>query len=433
MIQIKESKDCCGCSACVQKCPRQCISMYEDEEGFLYPLIDVTLCIDCSLCEKVCPELQQSDIRSPKATYAAKNPDKNIRRQSSSGGVFTLLAEKIISEGGVVFGAKFNKKWEVVHDYVETVEGLAAFRGSKYVQSQIGESYKQTETFLKHGRSVLFSGTPCQIAALRLFLHKVYDNLLLVDFICHGVPSPGVFRQYLKEEIEEFAHQGDGKNSVSSHPKSFFSERDGLIGEDFLNVEAISFRDKKLGWKKFSFALILSKASAAGEKNTVSLSYTLDKHPFLRGYLHNLYLRPCCHFCPVRELKSGSDITLGDYWGIDSIMPELDDDQGVSAVTVNTEKGYLALHSTTVVLWSSSWTDLCQRNPSLMRSAVALDCRAAFFANNGMTFHKKIEALCRPTFRMRLLIIVRTLLGKRGITVVKKMLVKHNLMNYITK
>ena len=211
MIHITDREKCCGCEACIQRCPQQCITLHEDGEGFLYPETDEGRCIDCGLCEKVCPVIFQGTGRRPLNVYAAKNPDEEIRWESSSGGVFTLLAEKILSEGGVVFGARFDARWEVVHDYTENVEGLSAFRGSKYVQSRIGDSFRQTECFLKTGRKVLFSGTPCQIAGLKLFLKKEYDNLLTVDFICQGVPSPGVWRKYLKEIA---ARRAAGKNTV---------------------------------------------------------------------------------------------------------------------------------------------------------------------------------------------------------------------------
>ena len=183
MISIKQKKDCCGCSACVQRCPKQCISMAEDEEGFLYPHIDESKCIDCGLCEKVCPVINQENQREPLSVYAATNPDEKIRMLSSSGGLFSMLAEKTIENGGVVFGACWNDEWEVVHDYTETVLGIAKFRGSKYVQSRIGDSYRIVEKFLKDGREVLFSGTPCQVAGLKKYLCKVYENLFLVDFI----------------------------------------------------------------------------------------------------------------------------------------------------------------------------------------------------------------------------------------------------------
>lgn len=230
MIKTNDKKDCCGCSACVQRCPKQCISLYEDEEGFLYPRVDKTVCIDCGLCEKVCPVLNQSEGHEPIAVYAAKNPNEEIRMQSSSGGIFTMLAERIIDEGGVVFGACWDKDWNVVHDYAESKEDIAKFRGSKYVQSNIGETFKQTETFLIEGRKVLFSGTPCQIAGLKHFLLKDYDNLLTIEIICHSVPSPGVWKKYLTEELNS----------------------NGLTIGD---IQQINFRDKSTGWETYSFLL----------------------------------------------------------------------------------------------------------------------------------------------------------------------------------
>lgn len=402
MISIQGNKDCCGCSACVQRCPKQCISLHEDAEGFLYPKVDESVCIGCGLCEKVCPVINQSDEREPLAVYAAKNPDDNIRMQSSSGGVFTLLAEKVLDEGGVVFGACFNERWEVMHDFVETKEELARFRGSKYVQSKVGETFRQAEAFLKQGRTVLYSGTPCQIAGLKLYLRKSYDNLLAVDFICHGVPSPGVFRTYLQNEINRCAaHQGGGKNTVLLPCIPLVSERDGLACKGN-TIQSISFRDKRNGWKKFGFALVLSKASAAGEKNSVSLSYEpLNKNLFMRGFLRDLYLRPSCHACPAKCLKSGSDITLGDWWGIDSLMSEIDDDRGVSAVTVNTEKGRAVLTAIDVQVYPLPYEELTKRNPALVKSAAVPENRVEFFKADGKSFEEKIKKLAKTKFSLR--------------------------------
>lgn len=201
MISITSKEMCCGCAACEQRCPKSCIVMREDEEGFLYPQTDMSKCIDCGLCEKVCPVLNQGEKRKPLYVYAAKNKNPQIQLYSSSGGVFTHIAEQIIQNNGVVFGARFDENWAVKHDYTETLEGLAAMRGSKYVQSRIGSTYQQAKDFLEAGRLVLFSGTPCQIRGLKLFLAKEYENLLTVDLVCHGVPSPEIWRQYLHEII----------------------------------------------------------------------------------------------------------------------------------------------------------------------------------------------------------------------------------------
>ncbi len=407
MINIQEKSKCCGCSACVQRCPKNCISLREDEEGFLYPKVDLDACIDCGLCEKVCPVLHQAEERTPLEVFAAKNPNEEIRMQSSSGGVFTQLAEQTIDAGGVVFGVKWNEHFEAVHAYTETKEGLVAFRGSKYVQSQVGDTFKQAEQFLKQGRQVLYSGTPCQIAALKLYLRKEYENLLAVDIICHGTPSPGVFRWYLSEELQMAAARQSGKKIQfrSSLPIPSIAKTDVLAREQGFKIKDIRFRDKRLGWKKYSFVLSLEPISESvddGEKNSVSLSYTHHENAFMRGFLSDIYLRPSCYVCPSKSGKSGSDITLADYWGIYSLMPEFDDDCGVSAITVNTEKGKVTLHTTTVELHSAPYEDLCKKNPSLVRSCNVSENRLKFFSFSKRIFHKHLEYLFRVPLKLRM-------------------------------
>ena len=285
MIQITKKSKCCGCEACVQACPKQCINFQEDEEGFSYPLVDKALCINCGLCEKVCPVRNQADSRQPLQFLASKNTDEAIRMVSSSGGIFTLLAEEIIRQGGVVFGAKFNDRWEVVHDYTETKEGLAAFRTSKYVQSRIGNNFRQACDFLKQGRQVLFTGTSCQIAALKLFLHHDYEKLLTVDIICHGVPSPKVWQMYLDTVI---MNARKGENSVSLHPNLKIYKGDTT--SHYQMIRDISFRDKRLGWKNYSLALSLDKATADGKQNTVLLSHIYREDPYMKVFLSNIIL-----------------------------------------------------------------------------------------------------------------------------------------------
>lgn len=405
MIRLNHKYDCCGCSACVQRCPKQCISMSEDEEGFLYPHIDTSTCIDCGLCEKVCPVINQAEPRQPKECYAAYNLDENVRRESSSGGVFSLLAEKVIREGGIVFGATWNDRWQVVHTYTVNIEGLAQFRGSKYIQSIVGESYKQAERFLKDGRKVLFSGTPCQIAGLRLFLRKDYENLVTVDFICHGVPSPGVFRWYLQEELNDIAHQGN-KNSVSlptihSIPKGDVHYPDGL------ELRGIRFRDKCTGWKKFSFALDLAKATAGGEEIQFSLSKDLGENTFLKGFLSDLYLRPSCHNCPAKSFKSGSDITIADYWGYEDTAELKDDDKGISAVLINTNKGDAEYKSIDLLSIPTTIEKIRKTNGAINHSS-DYHYREYFFWHKGMPLQKIVDRItsdkffdkvCRKLFR----------------------------------
>ena len=347
MIDIKDKKLCCGCNACVQRCPKQCIAVQKDEEGFLYPIVDLSICIDCGLCEKVCPVLNQGSERNPIEVFAAVNKDDSIRMQSSSGGIFTALAEQIIQEKGVVFGARFDEKWEVKHDYTETIEGLKAFRGSKYVQSRIGDTFSKAEFFLKAGRKVMFTGTPCQIAGLRLFLRKEYENLLAVDIICHGVPSPLVWRKYLGEKTQQ-----GGLESIQS----------------------ISFRNKNTGWKSYSFQIEYDKNHLKS-----SFSEYASQNIFMKGFLADLYLRPSCYACPTKKLKSGSDITLGDFWGIQHIKPELDDDKGICSFIINTRKGMEWQNKLEILKYKFDFADVVKGNPSLVYSANIPENRVAFY------------------------------------------------------
>lgn len=327
MIHLDAKINCCGCNACSQICPKECIRMQEDKEGFLYPSIIIENCIDCGLCEQVCPVICQKNESNPLLVYAAKHKDLDIRMKSSSGGVFTSLAEYILSKNGVVFGAKFNNNWEVVHDYTENIDDLSSFRGSKYVQSKIGECYKQAEAFLKAGRKVLFTGTPCQIAGLKFFLRREFDNLLTVDFICHGTPSPMVWRRYLDELLIR-------ERCIKDKNKSMYSLK--YTKSDICDIE---FRNKIIGWRKYSFVLTLSSIYKSELNNTILLSETVDKNVFLQGFLADLYLRPSCHFCPVKSHRSGSDITIADFWSVKKNKPELDDDKGVSLITIQSMNG----------------------------------------------------------------------------------------------
>ena len=391
MIEIKNKKDCCGCHACVSVCAKRCIMMQTDNEGFLYPVVDKDACTDCGLCEKVCPVIHQSALVEPQATYIAINRDEEIRQQSSSGGIFTLLAEQVIAEGGVVFGARFDTDWSVIHAWTDTVEGLAAFRGSKYVQSRIGDTYREAKEFLKQGRKVLFSGTPCQIAGLKKFLRKEYDNLLTVDFICHGVPSPGVWQRYLEELREELrAERGVGKNTVP------------LSMDELPVITGISFRDKTNGWKKFGFRLRYAASEAA--PNSVSASAIKEEeeflqpftdNPFMRGFLADVYLRPSCYACPAKSGKSGSDITIADAWGMDCFAGEHDDDKGACYVLENTAKGtsYMSLFSFDL---NAVDINLIKRyNPSYVSSVKPHAKRTKFFCLYGKSKFTLTEILNR--------------------------------------
>lgn len=384
MIKLSSKEDCCGCHACAATCPVSCISMQPDEEGFLYPVTDEDACIACGLCQQVCPVIHTSDSRGTRNVYAVKNNSDEIRKKSSSGGVFSLLAERVIKEGGVVFGACLNEKNEVVHAYTTVKEELVIFRGSKYVQSKIGNTYRLAEEFLQAERRVLFSGTPCQILGLHRYLKKKYSNLLTVDFICHGVPSPGVWQIYLQELRR--------KLSVET-------------------IQNIRFRDKKLGWKNFSFSFDVSK------KDKV-LHYVAPKYlnHYMRGFLSDLYLRPICYQCPVRSLKSGSDITLGDYWGADRTLPEFSDDKGINAVLINSTLGMAYFDTLSCEKKISSYEEVLGGNHSLETSHVKPSERSQFyFRLKKEPFFSLVEELTHMSWKDRLklkIINFRFKLGK---------------------
>lgn len=333
MIDITDKSKCCGCTACVLRCPKQCITMQADKEGFLYPKVDKEKCIDCGLCEKVCPIINHGEKRTPLAVYAAKNTNEKIRMNSSSGGVFTLLAESVISQGGVIFGACFNEEWEVVHSHTETIEGLATFRGSKYVQSFIGDSYKKAEMFLKGGRKVLFSGTPCQISGLKHYLRKEYENLLTVECVCHGVPSPKVWKEYLNEV----------KTTNSSSC-----------------VKNVCFRDKSTGWK--GYGVVVECSGGQGEIKQHSIPYY--KNPFMRVFLGDFILRPSCYSCVAKAGSSGADIALADFWGIENVLPEFDDDKGCSLLIDYSGR---ASYENGCELFAASYDDAVKYNPAVVR------------------------------------------------------------------
>ena len=369
MIKIESKRDCCGCAACVQRCPKRCIAMREDSEGFLYPVVDEGACIDCGLCEKVCPMINRPEKLPVEDVLAAKNRDAAERMASSSGGVFIALARRTIEDGGVVFGAVFDGDWEVMHTYAETLDGVRPMMGSKYVQSRVGDSFRRAEAFLKSGRKVLFTGTPCQVAGLHNYLRRDYPNLLAVDFLCHGVPSPGVWRRYLDETFGRSARRAAaGKNTVLSS-----SLKSAPV------ITGIDFRDKKsFGWKKYSFVVRGESASKA-DKNSVLLSDIHRDNPFMRGFLSDVYLRPSCYRCKCKNGVSHSDLTIADYWGISRLMPDFDDDRGVGLVLVNTSAGKEAFAALDMEVRQSTLEDARRCNGGFKEAVAKHPKREMFF------------------------------------------------------
>lgn len=277
--------------------------MTADEEGFLYPVVDEVACIKCGLCERVCVCLHHAEREqgTPKA-YAAYNRNEEVRLASSSGGVFTLLAEYVLEQKGVIYGAAM-ENFRVKHIRVSDSEGLALLRGSKYVQSDIGQTYLQAKADLEAGKIVLFTGTPCQIEGIKSFLRKDYKNLITMDIICHGVPSPMVWDRYVAYREKE-----------AGAPAT-----------------RMFFRHKEYGWKTYAVLFEFS--------NNTAYVRRLGDDLFMQVFLHDLCLRPSCYACNFKTIYRTSDITVADFWGIETVCPELDDDKGASLVLIHSKRG----------------------------------------------------------------------------------------------
>lgn len=302
---IKDRKDCCGCTACFSICPKSAIEMKPDNEGFLYPVINKQLCIDCGLCKKVCNlQLNKPNRNIFPYVYGVKNKNKTIRLNSTSGGAFPVIAEYIINNGGSVYGAAFDDNFDVVHVKAEQLQQLNSIRGTKYVQSDVRGIYNSVFKDLTNQRSVLFTGTPCQCDGLRKFLtikNCDMSSLLLCDIVCHGVPSPGVWHDYIKKITN--------RKSIKNY----------------------CFRDKRIGWHGANIRVEFEDGKI--------LSNTVMLRSFVKLYFNNYISRPSCGKCRYANFDRCSDITIGDFWGIENVNPAFDDKNGVSLVLINTEKG----------------------------------------------------------------------------------------------
>ena len=351
---------CCGCGACLNICPKGAITFRDDAEGFAYPSVDEAKCIDCSLCVKVCPVSSPAEERLPLKVFAAKNTDLCERKESSSGGIFLPLAREVLRMGGMVFGAGFSDDFRsAFHSFADDAAGVKRFSGSKYVQSDTGRTYSQAKAFLEKGLPVLYSGTPCQIAGLRKFLRKDYDGLYAVDLVCHGVPSPKVWRRYLDETAPE-------------------------------GMASVNFRDKVTGWKRFS--LVMKDASGK-----ILFSQREDENIFMDGFLKNLYLRPSCYRCSARKVRSGSDITIADYWHLKRVLPDFDDNIGVGLVLANTDKGLRLFESAGFEKVETDYAPALAGNPALEQDFKPLKGREEFFRKEPKA--KRIAPLIRKYVR----------------------------------
>ncbi len=331
MPKLAELHHCTGCTACAAICPKGCIAMEPDLNGFCHPVVDESKCVGCGLCEKDCPVLNPVERNHTPTACAVRSRDEASRLASTSGGVFTELARDVLARGGAVFGAAYDENFQVVHICAENEAELDRLRGAKYAQSELGGSFREVKRRLDRGEQVLFSGTPCQVLGLKSFLKRDYENLLLVDLVCHSVPSPLAWEKYLE-------YISGGKT-----------------------LTAVNLRSKDTGWSRYGYSnrFDFSDGTCRRDRSGESLYMKL----FGGGYI----TRPACEHCPAKGYARVSDMTLGDFWGIWDIAPELDDDRGTSVVLIQTEKGRAALarlEQKAVTLEEAS-----RENPAILRAA----------------------------------------------------------------
>lgn len=304
-VGLKHKSTCCGCGTCAAICPKSCISMTSDEEGFMYPSVDESLCVNCGLCLKICT-WEHPIKKEPRHVYAIKAKDINVRYQSSSGGAFDVIARFLLNKGYVVYGAAYSDDFsEVNHIMIKTASDLPLLRGSKYVQSNMTDVFTEIHSLLISGEKVLFSGTGCQVSALKLFLKKDFDSLITIDILCHGVPSPLLFRLYIKNVKEKYGH-----------------------------ISTINMKDKTNGWGHQQLRMIATKNVSTDVQN---LWYKI--------FYSRIALRPSCYECIFMDIARAGDISIGDYWGIENVNGSFLDKRGVSLLLSNSEKGHQIFES----------------------------------------------------------------------------------------
>lgn len=336
MISIKDKSKCTGCTACLNICPKDAIKMINDNNGFVYPVADEEKCVNCNLCDNVCPVINDAKAENNFDTVCkmAWNTDNDVRFLSTSGGIFSLLASSVIRDDGYVVGAELTASHEVKHSIISNYSSVNNFRKAKYVQSDLGETFKEIKSMLDSNKRVLFSGTPCQNAGLKNYLRKDYENLITIEVICHGVASQYVFNSYL--------------NSLARN-----------LNAEVSNVE---FRNKDFGWQKYTNKVAMSDGLVYQKER--------NEDEYMLGYLkHSLFLRPSCTDCKYKGFPRIADITLGDFWGIEKIVPDIDD-KGVSAVIINSERGFELFKNISDSIYQRDvcLNDILSGNPSLNES-----------------------------------------------------------------
>ena len=398
-IQLCKHEHCTGCMACKQICSQNAIGCI-NIDGFTYPQINTEKCVECGLCMKTCPVLNISGCKGntheqETSCLAVYNKVDELRMKSSSGGSFSTMAEKILSEGGIVYGAAWNNQMNLIHCCADNVHDLDKLRRSKYVQSDTRNTYNEVRAYLKEGRKVLYSGTPCQIAGLHSFLlGKKYDNLILVDVLCQGVPSPWSFKKYIKEM------------------------------EDKMNSKIVdcNFRTKEYGWRCGLLLLLRDKQSGKMKvKKLINKS-----NSFYRAFIREYFMRPSCYDCPFKNNNQGyyGDITIADFWRIGNKTPfnEKNVEKGVSALIINTEKGnsfFNACKSPFVVI-ERTWQEF-STNGGLRCSHKPKNNDEAFEYLKNHSWEETQAKFFPVTFTERVKVILKMLITERMIRQIKKL------------
>lgn len=388
MIEINKKQDCCGCGACVAICPKDCIIMKEDYEGFLYPSVDRELCVNCGACERVCPimtPLKKAPLEQ--TAYIVQNKDTKVLRESTAGGAFTAIAKYVLHNNGVVFGAELGRDLVVRHIYVEEENDLFRFRNSKYVQSTIDRStHRQVKSFLDQGRYVCFSGTPCQIEGLKSYLKQNCENLITVDVVCRAVPSPGIWKKYIEMEEKK-------------------------VGK----IKTVRFRDKALGYQ-------YSTMVVQGENGT-EIRGGIDTQPWLRMFFSGMIIRPSCTECPFRSSNRNSDFTIWDCFNSYHLDKKFDECKGTTRMLVHTQKGAAIYEGIKEeFIYSKIDVTLAIRGvDEMVRSPKANSQRKEFFEEYKKNELSEVVAKFFPTtMKLRIKRVVRDSLNKLRLDVVIK-------------
>ena len=378
MITITNKKECCGCSACYNICPKDAIIMKPDSEGFLYPKVSEELCINCGLCEKTCPVVHKLEPQEKglEKAYLLQHKNETVLMESTSGGAFSVIAEYVLRKQGIVYGAAFNKDFKVVHEGLEKREDIYRFRNSKYVQSDINTTFREVKSNLNQGRIVCYSGTPCQINALKKYLGKEYENLITVDVVCRAVPSPGIWKSY----VEWLSNKG--------------------------HISSIRFRDKELGYQ-YSTMKVSYQSGKTIRKGS-------ESDCWLRMFLSGMIIRPSCTDCKFKSPNRVSDFTIWDCFNVYKLDKSINENKGVTRILVHSKKGeeILKIISESIIIKAIPYSSCISGVKQLKESAEMNRDRKAFFEDyKKMTFEELMNKYYPNTPTIQMKAMVRRMLN----------------------